>query len=102
MKTYEILVKKQVIRDLNEIRDFIIENNSESLAYKYVTNLLSEIQSLKYLAGIFKSTKYNIAKNYHSKAKLLITKNKKWYVVFHVYKGNVVVDKILAAKLMKN
>jgi len=102
MKTYEILVKKQVVYDLKEIKDFIVENNSESLANKYVTNLLSEIQSLKYLASILKSTRYNVAKNYHSRAKLLITKNKKWYIIFHIYKGKAVVDKIIAAKLMKN
>ena len=46
-------------------------------------------------------SQWQTAKKYHLRAKRLITKNRKWNIIFHIEGVYVVVDAIIPSSLMK-
>ena len=103
MKKFEIQIRNQVKLDLDQIKDFIVQNASHEKAEQYAADLYDEIHALSYLADSIKVTEWIISKKYSrsKREKVLITQNKKWSVFFHTYRNKVIVDKILASKLVK-
>ena len=103
MKRYEIQIKNQVKLDIDQIKDFIVENTSCNNAERYAAELYAEMYSLIYLADSIKVTDWAIAKKYSKskREKVLLTSNKKWSIFFHTYRDKVIIDKILASKLVK-
>lgn len=103
MKRYEIQIKNQVKLDIDQIKGFIVENTSRKNAERYAAELYAEMYSLTYLADSIKVTDWAIAKKYSKskREKVLLTCNKKWSIFFHTYRDKVIIDKILASKLVK-
>ncbi len=52
------------------------------------------------MADVINYSQWKIAKCCHPKAKRMITKNKKWNIIFHVDGIYVIVDKIIPTKMM--
>ena len=103
MKRYEIQIRNVVKDDIDQIKDFIVEKTSRENAERYAAELYAEMQSLTFLADSIKVTEWKTAKKYSKskKEKVLITHNKKWSIFFHTYQNYVIIDKILASKLVK-
>ena len=103
MKKYEIQIRNAVKKDIEQIKDFIVEKTSRENAERYAAELYAEMQSLTFLADSIKVTEWKTAKKYSKskKEKVLITHNKKWSIFFHTYRNYVIIDKILASKLVK-
>jgi len=100
MKTYQVLIRKQVYLDLYEIASFIISKNSNYLAQSYLLMLYNEIKTLEYLADVIPDTKWVFISTRYHNCKSLVTKNKKWNIIFRIENDYVVVEKIIASKLI--
>lgn len=100
MNYYKVAVSKNVFTEIEEIADFIIKISTPEHAIKYKNQLISEIAALSYMADVINYSQWKVAKRCHPKAKRMITKNKKWNVVFHVEGFNVIVDKIIPTKMV--
>ena len=103
MKRYEIQIRNVVKKDIDQIKDFIVEKTSREHAERYAAELYAEILSLTFLADSIKVTEWKTAKKYSKskREKVLVTHNKKWSIFFHTYRDKVIIDKILASKLVK-
>lgn len=101
MNNYKLNVKQEVYDDIEDIRRFIVTVGSKNLAIQYTENLLSEIEKLTYLADTMQVSKWKIAKKYHPEARRLVTKNRKWNIIYHIENEFVVVDKILPSSLIR-
>ena len=102
MKRYEIQIRNVVKKDIEQIKDFIVEKNSREHAERYTAELYAEMLSLAFLADSIKVTERKIAKKYSKskREKVLVTHNNKWSIFFHTYRDKVIIDKILASKLV--
>ncbi len=101
MKRYLVSVRNDVFDDIDSISDFIISISTPEHAIKYKNQLISEIETLSYLADTMGFSQWKTAKKFHPKAKRLITKNRKWNVIFHIEGNYVIVDKLIPSKLVK-
>jgi hypothetical protein len=68
MKRYEIQIRNVVKKDIDQIKDFIVEKTSREHAERYAAELYAEMLSLTFLADSIKITEWKTAKKY-SKAK---------------------------------
>jgi hypothetical protein len=102
MKTYQVLIRNQVYQDLYEIALFIIFKNSFYLARNYLQMLYDEISDLQYFADIVPPVKWSFISTTYPNCKSLITKNKKWNIIFSIEGNYVIVEKIIASKLIVN
>ncbi|MDO5342903.1 MAG: hypothetical protein Q4F69_10705 [Bacteroidia bacterium] len=100
MNYYKVAVSKNVFTEIEEIADFIIKISTPEHAIKYKNQLISEIAALSYMADVINYSQWKVAKRCHPKAKRMITKNKKWNVIFHVEGFYVIVDKIIPTKMV--
>ncbi|MBQ6771103.1 MAG: hypothetical protein IJP44_09035 [Bacteroidales bacterium] len=101
MKHYTVSISNAVLDDIDSISDFIISISTPEHAIKYKNQLISEINTLCYLADTIGFTQWKAAKKFHPKAKRLITKNRKWNVIFHTDGEFVIVDKLIPSKMIK-
>ena len=58
--------------------------------------------TLRYLADFIPESRYRSVHHYHPHAKQLRTRNKQLNIIFHIEGDYVVVDKILASKMIIN
>ncbi|MBR4391186.1 MAG: hypothetical protein IKT08_03665 [Bacteroidales bacterium] len=102
MKKYEVQIRNEVKRDIDQIKDFIVNKTSREHAERYAADLYTEIRSLAFLADSIKVSEWAIAKKFSrsKREKVLLTNNKKWSIFFHTYRDKVIIDKILASKLI--
>lgn len=100
MNYYKVAISKNVFTEIEEIADFIIKISTPEYAIKYKNQLISEIAALSYMADVINYSQWKVAKRCHPKAKRMITKNKKWNVIFHVEGFYVIVDKIIPTKMV--
>ena len=98
MKSYRLVVTDNVWNNLAEITKYITSVASENLAMKYTDQLLDEIRELSnpLLADAMQFSQWQTAKQLHPQAKRLITKNRKWNIIFHIDGQFVVIDGIIA------
>ena len=98
MKKYRLAVTDNVWDSLSKISNYITSVASESLALKYTDQLLDEIRELSnpLPANAMQYSQWQTAKQLHPKAKRLITKNRKWNIIFHIDGQFVVIDGIIA------
>ena len=54
MKRYEIQIRNVVKKDIEQIKDFIVEKNSREHAERYAAELYAEMLSLTFLADSIK------------------------------------------------
>ena len=103
MKRYEIQIRNAVKEDIEQIKDFIVEKTSRENAEHYAAELYAEMLSLTFLADSIKVTEWKTAKKFSKskREKIFVTHNKKWSIFFHTYRNKVIIDKILASKLVK-
>ena len=82
MKKYEIQLRNVVKKDIEQIKDFIVEKTSRENAERYAAELYAEMLSLTFLADSIKVTEWKTAKKYSKskKEKVLLTSNGKWSI----------------------
>ena len=58
--------------------------------------------TLRYLADVIPQSRYRTVLHYHPHAKQLRTRNKRFNIIFHIEGDTVIIDKILASKMIIN
>ena len=101
MTIYEdVVFSPEVVSDIAEISRFIRAKNTKEAANKYIDLLEAEINSLAIWADFIPKSKFWAHRQYHPEAKRLLTKNRKWNVVFHTEGRRVIIDKIIPSKMV--
>ena len=102
-KNYTIKIHKRVHSKINEIADYIEKVSNKSHALKYTEDLGKEIYSLSdpLIANAMQPSQWQAAKKYHPQAKRLITKSRKWNIIFRTGRKNVYIYDIIPSTLMK-
>ena len=95
MKIREIIILPQVRNDLAEIIEFITYNTSEENALRYADELIIEVEQLSYLADAMAVIPSKTLALYHPLAQRLLSKNRKWCIIFHKTEKYVFVHKII-------
>jgi len=103
MEKYEIVVHDRVYETIGKIQDFIASKYTYEAAEKYSEKLFDDIESLSdpLLVASMQPSRWKSAKRYHPAAKRLISKNRKWNIIFHTERSFVVIDAIIPSTLMK-
>ncbi|MDO5341517.1 MAG: hypothetical protein Q4F69_03580 [Bacteroidia bacterium] len=83
-----------------EVTLYVALKTSIEYSEVYSLKLKEEINRLSYLADVIKESDFETAKKYNKKAKILVTKNRKWSIIFHTFRNYVIVDRIIPAKMM--
>ena len=102
MKEYKVRILDTVFADIDDIADFIVSVSTLEHAAKYARELGAEIMTLRYLADFIPKSRYRSVRHYHPHAKQLRTRNKQLNIIFHIEGDYVIVDKILASKMIIN
>ncbi len=101
MKIYEdVVFSPAVVSDIAEISRYITTKNTKEAANKYIDILEAEINSLVFFADFISESSFFSHKLYHPKARRLLTKNRKWNVVFHINENTIIIDKIIPSKMI--
>lgn len=103
MKKYEIVVHERVYETIGKIQDFIASKYTYDAAEKYSERLFDDIEALSnpMLVDAMQPSRWKTARRYHPAAKRLITKNRKWNVIFHTTGNFVIIDAIVPSSSMK-
>ena len=103
MEDYKVVIHERVFDKIDEIQDFIANLYNYEAAARYSALLFAEMYSLSnpILVHAMQPSQWQVAKKYHRNAKRLITKNRKWNIIFHTYGKYVIVDAIIPSTLMK-
>jgi plasmid stabilization system protein ParE len=102
MKEYKVRILDTVFDDIADIADYIVSVSTLEHAAKYARELGAEIMTLRYLADFIPESRYRSVRHYHPHAKQLRTRNKQLNIIFHIEGDYVIVDKILASKMIIN
>jgi len=85
---------------IEELADYIILQTTKEHSRQYTRQILSEIRELSYLADTIPVSQYEMAKRYSPNAKILITKNKKWSIIFHTDDHFVYIEEMLPSSMI--
>ena len=93
MKEYKIKILDSVFDDIDSLADFIVGVSLPEHAVRYVRELG---------ADIIPQSRYRTVLRYHPHAKQLRTRNRRFNIIFHTEEDTVIVDKIIASKMIAN
>ena len=103
MKIYKkVVFSKDVLGDIAALGNFISSQNTQEAANKYIDALEAEISALIFLADVIQKSQLQTILRYHPDAKRMITRNRKWNVIFHTKGDKVFVDKLIPCKMIKD
>lgn len=100
MTTYKVRIDKSAESDLRDMFGFLISVMSRDGANRYIDMITNEILSLSILADIYPPSHHADIRRYHSRARRMVSHNKRWVYIFHIEDDTVIVDRILPSKLI--
>ena len=107
MTVYKVRISRSAMRDMDDLEDFLKSVMSQSGANKYIDNMIAEVQSLSVYADLYRpSTMADIRQSmadirqYHPKARRMVSHNRRWCFIFHVEDDMVIVDRIRPSKMI--
>lgn len=98
MKNYMVKISRKAQRDVEELSDFLLTVISVEGARKYLDTMISEVMSLSVFADLYRQSPMADIRQYHPKARRMVSHNKRWVYIFHVEGEIVIVDRIRPAK----
>ena len=101
MQIYEVRISRDALQDMARLRTFLLEMMSEDGAVRYANNMRAEIKMLSVFADLYRKTSSKTFLQIHPEARHMMSHNRRWYYVFHIEDGFVIVDRIIPAKLNK-
>ncbi|MBR3412135.1 MAG: hypothetical protein IKG81_05550 [Bacteroidales bacterium] len=78
--------------------DFLLTVISVEGARRYLDTMIAEVQSLAVLADLYRTSPMADIRQYHPKARRMVSHNKRWVYIFHVEDDLVIVDRIRPSK----
>lgn len=100
MTVYRVEMRESALRDLAELRDYLRTVMSREGSHRYVENMRNEVMSLAVFADLYRPSPMADIRQYHPKARRMVSHNKRWVYIFHVEDDLVIVDRIRPAKII--
>lgn len=100
MNIYKVAISSAAEADLFRLAIFLHGVMSLEGARKYHQTMRNEIQSLSILADLYIPSRYADIRQYHPRARRMVSHNKKWVYIFHIDDDTVIVDRIIPSKLI--
>lgn len=101
MKVYKVEIDSSAREDIEELAEFLSTKMSLEGARKYLDSMIQEVLSLSVYADVYLASRSKTIKMIHSKARRMVSHNKKWNYIFHIEDDFVIVDRILPSKLIR-
>lgn len=102
MKTYKVIISESANQDIENIVDFLFKKLSRESSYEYIGWMIQEVNSLSLYADCFSLSRSSVIKAINPEGRRMLSHNHKWNYVFHIMGDYVVVDRIIASKMIKN
>lgn len=100
MKVYKVEIDASAREDIEDLSDFLVTKMSLEGARRYLDTMIQEVLSLSVYADFYTTSRSKTIKMIHSQARRMVSHNKKWNYVFHIEDDIVVVDRIMASKMI--
>ncbi len=101
MQLYKVRISLAARADMVELRKFLKAMMTEEGAVRYANNMRDEIKMLALYADLYGRSTSMTLRQIHSKARRMVSHNRKWVYVFHIDGSYAIVDRILPAQLNK-
>ena len=98
MKNYRIRISRKAQRDVEELSDFLLTVLSKEGARRYLDTMIAEVMPLALFADLYRTSQMADIRQYHPKARRMVSHNRRWVYIFHIEGDMVVVDRIRPAK----
>lgn len=98
MKNYRVKISNLARLDVESLSDFLFTVMSVEGARKYLDTMIAEVQSLGILADLYNPSTMVTIRQYHPKARRMVSHNRRWVYIFHIEGENVIVDRIRPSK----
>ena len=98
MTVYKVRISHSAMRDMDDLEYFLKSVMSQSGANKYIDNMIAEVMSLSVFADLYRTSPMADIRQYHPKARRMVSHNRRWVYIFHVEEDTVIVDRIRPAK----
>lgn len=97
---YKVKLRESALCDLAELRDYLKTVMSREGAHRYVSNMRDEVMSLSVYADLYRPSTMADIRQYHPKARRMVSHNRRWCFIFHVEDDMVIVDRIRPSKMI--
>ena len=98
MRSYTVRISRKARRDVEDLSDFLLTVMSMEGARKYLDTMIDEVMSLSVFADLYRVSPMADIRQYHPKARRMVSHNKRWVYIFHVEDDLVIVDHIRPSK----
>ena len=98
MTVYKVRISRSAMRDMDSLEDFLKSVMSQIGANKYIDNMIAEVLSLSVYACLYRPSTMADIRQYHPKARRMVSHNRRWVYVFHIEDDTVIVDRIRPSK----
>lgn len=100
MKSYKLRISRRARLDIEDLTDFLLTVMSIEGARRYLDMMIDEVQSLAVYADLYGPSTMADIRQYHPKARRMVSHNRRWCFVFHIEEDTVIVDRIRPAKMI--
>jgi len=100
MTVYKVRISRSAMRDMDDLEDFLKSVMSQTGANRYIDNMIAEVQSLSVYADLYRPSTMATIRQYHPKARRMVSHNRRWCFIFHVEDDMVIVDRIRPSKMI--
>lgn len=98
MRNYTVRISRKAQHDVEELSEFLLTVISIESARRYLETMIAEVMSLTVFAELYRPSPMADIRQYHPKARRMVSHNKRWVYVFHIEDDLVIVDRIRPAK----
>ena len=100
MTEKKVILSDEAQEDIDDVSDFIIAVSRPSHAVRYAHEMLSELNTLSYMAVALADSMYVYPKRFHPEAKMMKLHNKPLCAIFHIEGEFVIVDRIIHSSMV--
>ncbi len=100
MTVYKVKISQSAMRDMDDLEDYLTSVMSRFGANKYIDNMIAEVQSLSVYADLYRTSTMADIRQYHPKARRMVSHNHRWCLIFHIEDDTVIVDRIRPSKMI--
>ena len=99
MRERRVVLAAEADRDMERVEAYVAEIYRPEAGQRYVRRLYSYISELSIAAKSFPLSRYLVARRIHPEARTMAVMHR-WTIIFHIYGDYVIVDRIIASKMM--
>ncbi len=99
MRERKVVLTAEANRDMERVEAYVAEIFRPDSGRRYVQRLYSYISELSFAASTFPPSRYLVARRIHPEARTIAVMHR-WTIIFHIFGDYIIVDRIIASKMM--